>query len=56
MSKTHRGAGIRENVRNGRGDCPICKRTAIKLFYETKVGDETVKICKQCSAKLKNSK
>ena len=55
MSKTHRGAGIRENVSKGRGTCPICKRTAIKLYYETKIGEESVKICKQCNAKLKNA-
>ena len=32
MSKAHRGSGIRELVNNGRGTCPICKRSGIKVI------------------------
>lgn len=54
MSKNHRGFGIRELERNGRGACPICKRTGIKVLYEVKQDDQTIKVCKECNARLKN--
>ncbi|MDA3831911.1 MAG: hypothetical protein PF495_00785 [Spirochaetales bacterium] len=54
MAKAHRGAGIREEVRQGRGACPICKRTGIKLFYEREANEKKVTVCKQCDAALKN--
>ncbi len=53
MAKAHRGAGIRDQVRNGRGTCPVCKRTAIKVMYEVEVDGNKSVVCKQCSAKLK---
>ncbi|WP_320130551.1 hypothetical protein [uncultured Sphaerochaeta sp.] len=53
MSKAHRGSGIRTEVNHGRGDCPVCKRTAVKLLFETTVEGEKVKVCKACNAKLK---
>lgn len=56
MSKAHRGAGIRDQVRNGRGDCPLCKRTAIKIGYEKDFDGKKVKICKQCNAAVANGK
>ena len=34
MSKAHRGSGIRELLRSGRGTCPVCKRSGIKVLYE----------------------
>ncbi len=52
MSKAHRGTGIREQVNNGRGECPVCKRDGIKVLYEVSVDGETKKVCKQCKAKL----
>lgn len=54
MAKSHRGAGIREEVRQGRGDCPLCKRTGIKVMYEKEANDKKVMLCKQCAAALKN--
>ena len=54
MAKSHRGAGIREEVRQGRGSCPLCKRTGIKVMYEKETNDKKVMLCKQCDAALKN--
>ena len=52
MSKTHRGSGIRDQFNNGRAECPVCKRTAIKCLYEKEIDGAKVKICKECNAKL----
>ena len=51
MSKNNRGTGLRELPRRGRGECPLCGRTAIKLVYEVKKGEETLKVCKNCRHK-----
>ncbi len=51
MSKNNRGAGLREVPGRGRGVCPVCGRTAIKLVYEVKKGEETLKVCKNCRNK-----
>jgi hypothetical protein len=52
MSKAHRGSGIRDQFNNGRGECPVCKRTAVKCLYEKEIDGAKVKICKECNAKL----
>ena len=54
MSKAHRGSGIRELVNKGRGTCPLCKRTGIKLMYEQDAGEKKISICKQCRAAFAN--
>lgn len=56
MAKTHRGRGTRELVSQGRGKCPKCGRTGIKLLYEVGEGEEKQMICKTCNATLKNTK
>lgn len=56
MSKSHRGRGIRETVNRGRGKCPLCKRTGIKVLYEHEAGGKKITICKQCRAALKHDK
>lgn len=56
MSKAHRGAGIRTQIKSGRGTCPVCKKTGIKTVYEVAAGDKKVKICKQCKAALASGK
>jgi hypothetical protein len=57
MSKTHRGAGLREEINRGRGSCPLCKRTGIKVVYEHEVGEgKKIHICKQCHAAVRNGK
>lgn len=56
MSKSHRGTGIRPEVNHGKGECPICKRTDIKVLYEVELDGAKTKVCKQCNAHIKNSK
>lgn len=56
MAKAHRGAGIRDRVSNGRGTCPVCKRTAIKVLYEQELDGSKAMVCKPCNATIKNSK
>ena len=54
MSKGHRGAGIRSEAHHGRGTCPRCGKTNIKVLYEKEIDGQQVKICKVCNATLKN--
>ncbi|QQO10660.1 hypothetical protein [Breznakiella homolactica] len=54
MSKAHRGKGIRELPSRGRGECPVCKRSNIKVLYEQESGETKVKICKTCKAAIKH--
>lgn len=54
MSKAHRGKGIRELVSSGRGECPVCKRSGVKLLYEQEKDGVKIKICKMCKATLAN--
>ena len=56
MSKAHRGAGVRELPKSGRGDCPVCKRTGVKTLYEIEANSKKVKICKICKASIANGK
>jgi hypothetical protein len=56
MSKAHRGKGIRELFAHGQGECPVCKRTNVKVLYEQESGETKVKICKTCKAALKHGK
>ncbi len=53
MSKSHRGRPLRQEMpMAGRAQCPVCKRTGIKVHYEHTVGEETIKVCKACKAAL----
>jgi len=56
MAKSHRGAGIRDQVNQGRGTCPLCRRTAIKVMYEHEVNDKKIMVCKQCHSAVKKGK
>jgi ribosomal protein L37AE/L43A len=56
MSKAHRGKGIRELVSRGRGECPACKRTNVKILYEMEAGEAKIKICKTCKAAVAHGK
>jgi len=53
MSKAHRGSGIRSEINRGRGECPACKRTGVKVLYEVTLDGEKAKVCKPCNANLK---
>jgi hypothetical protein len=55
MSKSHRGKGTRELPLHGRGVCPNCKRTGIKLLYEQEVNGEKIKVCKICNSTMKRA-
>lgn len=54
MSKAHRGVGLRKMPNHGRGTCPVCKATGIKVIYEYELDGNKVKICKFCKGKFKN--
>ena len=56
MSKAHRGSGIRELEKSGRGTCPICKRTGIKVMYEQDVNEKKFTVCKQCKSAIAKGK
>jgi hypothetical protein len=56
MSKAHRGKGIRDQAAHGRGVCPVCSRSNVKILYEQEAGDQKVKICKTCKAAIKHGK
>jgi hypothetical protein len=56
MSKAHRGKGIRDQAAHGRGECPVCKRSNVKILYEQEAGGKKFKICKTCRAALKHGK
>ena len=56
MAKTHRGKGIRELFARGRGTCPVCGATGIKILYEQEAGGQKVKVCKPCKAAIKRGK
>jgi len=54
MSKPHRGQSIRELYARGRGDCPVCGRSNVKVLYEQESSGQKFKICKTCKAAVKN--
>ena len=54
MSKAHRGKGIKNVPNRGRGKCPLCHSTGVKLLYENEVDGEKKNVCKICHANLKN--
>ena len=57
MSKAHRGRPLKEETPgSGRGTCPICKRTGIKLLYEHEINEKKLAVCKQCNAAVKAGK
>ena len=56
MAKGHRGKGLASLVRQGRGVCPVCKRTAIKVVFEVTVKEKTIKVCKTCKAAIGHGK
>ena len=56
MSKAHRGFGVRELVSNGRGTCPVCKRTRVKVLYEYEKDEKKFMICKQCKVAIARGK
>jgi len=56
MSKPHRGKSIRTLASRGRGECPVCKRSSVKILYEQEAGGKKIKVCKTCKAAIKHGK
>lgn len=56
MSKAHRGKGLGETPNRGRGTCPLCKRTGIKVLYENEINGKNIKVCKQCKSAVSHGK
>lgn len=51
MAKTKRGKCLWNTSSRGRGICPICLSTRIKLLYSATNSDgKSVKVCKKCSS------
>jgi hypothetical protein len=52
MSKKNRGKGLINIPYRGRGTCPICGTTRIKLLYPVLLPNgESVNVCKRCKKK-----
>lgn len=50
MAKGKRGHSLYNLPSRGRGTCPICRATRIKLLYpRTPAGRKTIQVCKRCS-------
>ncbi|MDR2313030.1 MAG: hypothetical protein LBE02_00680 [Spirochaetaceae bacterium] len=56
MSKAHRGKGLRDTASRGRGTCPVCKRTGVKVLYELEAEGVKYKVCKTCKAAVAHGK
>ena len=56
MAKPHRGKSIRDLASHGRGECPVCKRTSVKILFEQDAGKDKIKVCKICKAAIKHGK
>jgi hypothetical protein len=50
MAKNNRGKTLRSLPFHARGICPHCQRTGVKLMYEVKAGEKTIKVCKVCKS------
>nr|WP_078410199.1 hypothetical protein [Priestia abyssalis] len=49
MAKSNRGHSLYKLPSKGRGTCPVCSRTRIKLLYPASKSDgQKFKICKRC--------
>jgi len=56
MGKTHRGKGIKDLFARGRGVCPACNASGIKVLYEQGMEEQKVNVCKPCKAAIKHGK
>ena len=51
MAKNRRGKGIIHLYNRGRGKCPLCERTGVKLLYNITREGEQITVCKRCRNK-----
>lgn len=49
MSKNHRGKGIIDKYKRGRGTCPVCQRTGVKIIHEREQDKKKIFVCKVCN-------
>lgn len=51
MAKTNRGKVLWKTVSRGRGTCPVCLSTRIKLLYTNiNSNGDKLAVCKKCSS------
>lgn len=51
MAKTRRGKVLWKLTNHGRGKCPLCERTGVKLLWQRTGADGTsLDVCKRCRA------
>ena len=41
---------------NGRGTCPVCQRTGVKVVFEQGTDENKVHVCKRCNAAIGRGK
>ncbi|MBM7644500.1 hypothetical protein JOD45_000693 [Scopulibacillus daqui] len=52
MAKRYRGKTLGNLPHRGRGKCPLCGRTGIKLLYSHQTDqDQMIQVCKRCRNK-----
>jgi len=51
LAKSNRGKSLKKLPSRGRGTCPLCGKTRIKLLYTYVGEDGQKKVCKQCNKK-----
>ncbi|MBO9128985.1 hypothetical protein [Bacillus sp. 165] len=52
MAKRNRGKTLNTLPARGRGTCPLCNKTRIKLLYPYRTEtNQTIKVCKFCRDK-----
>ncbi len=56
MSKAHRGKGILDKPKRGRGACPVSKQTGVKLLYQVELDGKQVMVSKVGKAILAKAK
>ena len=41
---------------NGRGTCPVCARTGVKILYTREIDGNETKVCKRCNTAIGRGK
>lgn len=54
MAKPHRGKTLRKLPARGRGTCPVCGRTGVKLLYPLMMNGAATSVCKRCRSRSAN--
>lgn len=52
MAKRYRGKSLNNLPAHGRGKCPLCHKTGIKLLYPYRTAtNQLINVCKNCRNK-----